>query len=74
LNEILQYSETTNYDDGKNQYFLVPHGFLQEWAHSTGIRRNGPESTGIGPESTGIGPESTGMGPEWDRNRQEWIK
>jgi len=51
-----------------NQYFTLPHWFLQEWSHSTGIHRNG---TGICRNGTGIhrngtrihwnGQESTGM-------------
>ncbi|KIJ94777.1 hypothetical protein K443DRAFT_109829, partial [Laccaria amethystina LaAM-08-1] len=42
----------------RHQYFIMPHTFLQEWSHSTGIRRN---STGIHRNGTGIHRNGTGI-------------
>ena len=63
-------SRFANSKNWMTQYFTMPHWFLQEWTHSTGIRRNPQEWAGIHRNGTGMEPEWTGM----DRNGQEWHR
>ena len=49
------------------QYFTMPHWFLQEWTHSTGIHRSPQEWHRNPQEWAGIHRNGTGMALEWTK-------